>query len=153
MCVKPNTEDLLKLEVQNILKRVQCIVYIRRSNFKWKHSGQNHKQKRSKVLSSLLLTGDKRILWNEKTLTETFGCYGKTVRLFKEEHVNKRTNNLSEGPYLQQLYPSWLQCQLIPLPSTQHWHYFDVLTCAPSHRNINPTLSFFPRTLHILLRA
>lgn len=66
MCVKPNTEDSLKLEIQNTLKRVQCIVYIQRSNFKWKHTWQNRKQQRSKVLPSLLLTGDKRILWNKK---------------------------------------------------------------------------------------
>lgn len=50
------------------------MVYIERSNFKWIHTWQNQKQQRSKVLLSLLLTGDKTILWNKKTLTKTFGC-------------------------------------------------------------------------------
>lgn len=72
------------------------------------NTGQNWKQQRSELLPSLLLTGDKRILWNKKTLTETFGCCGKRARLFNEEHVNKRTANLyfCEGPYLQELYPN-----------------------------------------------
>lgn len=97
------------------------MVYIERSNFKWIHTWQNQKQQRSKVLLSLLLTGDKTILWNKKTLTKTFGCYRKPAWLFIEEHINKRTANVhvSEGPYLQQLYPSRPLCQLIHLPSTQ----------------------------------
>lgn len=103
-------------------KRVQCTVYTQRSNFKRKQTqGRIGNKKGVSCYQAYCLQVTKEYCGIKKTLTETFDCYGKRARLFNEEHVNKRTANLyfCEGPYLQELYPNWPQCQLVHLPSTQ----------------------------------